>query len=449
MIKLPDSPKDSPWLQKIQYLTDPIGYLEKNYQRYGDIFNAPIFGDSEQQLLVSHPQGLKELLARDGKEIYTPSNKFLQFTLGEKSVSCVEGKAHQRERKLLLPPLQGKNITVYGQTICQLTEQVLSQLTPGTTFSASRVAQEIVLGLIIKIIFGVYDEKCSGQFKQLMTEFLNSFESPLIYSAFFLPFLRKDLGAWSPWGYFLRLQQKVDELLYGEIRDRRAQDNSERTDILSLLLSAVDEEGNPTSDRQLRDELITLVVAGRETTSISTSWALYWIHSFPEVRDKLLQELETLGDRPDPMAIFKLPYLTAVCNESLRMYPVVPIILPRELKEPVELMGYKLEAGTQVYGSIYLTHHREDLYPESKKFKPERFLERKYTPYEFLPFGGGSRRCLGENLAIFQMKLILATILKNYRLALVSDQLVKPQIQGFNIAPSGGVKMVLEEKPKT
>ncbi|NES20482.1 MAG: cytochrome P450, partial [Symploca sp. SIO3E6] len=357
-----------------------------------------------------------------------------------------EGDSHQRERKLLMPPFHGDKMRAYGQTICQLTEQVFNLLTPGTTFSARSVVQEISIEIILKVIFGIYEEKRFQKLKQLMTKFLDSFTSPLISGLLFFPFLRKDLGTWSPWGYFRRLYQEIDQLLYAEISDRRLQYDPTRTDILTLLLSARDENGQGMNDQQLHDELITLLIAGHETTATAISWALYWIHKYPEVREKLLQELDTLSDAPEAMSIFKLPYLTAVCNESLRIYPVTLLTVPREVKEPVELMDYHLELGTRVYGCIYLTHHREDLYPQPKQFKPERFLEKQYTPYEFLPFGGGSRRCIGEALAIFEMKLVLATILSNYQLSLADKQAVKPQRRGVTIVPSSGVKMVLKEK---
>ncbi|MBC6434767.1 cytochrome P450, partial [Nostoc sp. HG1] len=160
------------------------------------------------------------------------------------------------------------------------------------------------------------------------------------------------------------------------IRERREQADSSRTDILSLLMAARDEAGQPMTDEELRDELMTLLVAGHETTATALAWALYWIHKIPSVRQKLLQELDSLGDNPDPGTVFKLPYLNAVCSETLRIYPVGMLTFPREVRTPISLEGYELEPGTVIYGSIYLTHQREDIYPEPKQFKPERFLER-------------------------------------------------------------------------
>ena len=445
-MKLPDGPKTPHLWQKIQYITNPIGYLESSYQCYGDIFNAPIIGNFQRLLLVSDPKGLQQLFTRDTKEFYTPSNGLLQIIAGENSIFCLEGDSHRQERKLLMPSFHGDRMRAYGQTICTLTEQVFSSLTPGTTFSARSIVQEISLEIILNVVFGIHEQERFSQLKKLITEFMDSFTSPLISSLLFLPFLRKNLGEWSPWGYFRRLQQQIDQLLYAEISDRRTEYDPDRTDILTLLMLAEDEEGKGMSDQQLHDELVTLLFAGHETTATAISWALYWIHKHPEIGAKLLKELDSLGDSPEPMSIFKLPYLTAVCNESLRIYPVAILTVPREVKEPVDLMDYHLEPGTRVYGCIYLTHHREDLYPQSKQFKPERFLERQYTPYEFFPFGGGSRRCLGEALAIFEMKLVLATILSNYQLALIEHQSVKPQRRGVTMAPSDGVKLVLQRR---
>ncbi len=443
-MNLPDSPKTPDWLQKIQYIIDPLGYMDNAYQHYGDIFNAPIIGNYQRLLLVSNPEGLQQLFTRDSKEFYTPSNGLLQLVVGDNSIFCLESDRHKRERKLLMPPFHGDRMRAYGQTICHLTEGIFSQLTPGTTFSARNVVQSISIEVILKVVFAIHQGERFQKLKQLMTELMDSFASPLVSSLLFFPFLRKDLGAWSPWGYFHRLQQQIDQLLYAEIRERRSQYDPSGKDIFTLLMSARDENGEEMSDKELHDELITLLVAGHETTATAISWALYWVHKQPEIREKLLSELDSLGDSPEPMSIFKLPYLTAVANETLRIYPVALLTVPREVKEPVELMGYQLEPGTRVYGCIYLTHQREDLYPNPKEFKPERFLERQYTPYEFFPFGGGARRCIGEALAMYEMKLVLATILANYQMELVDNRDVKPQRRGVTVAPGGGVNMVLK-----
>jgi unspecific monooxygenase len=276
-----------------------------------------------------------------------------------------------------------------------------------------------------------------------MTKLTELFASPLTSAFLFLPSIQKDLGEWSPWGNFVRQRAQIDKLIYIEIAERHANHDPSRTDILSMLMAARDEEDKPMTDLELRDELLTLLFAGHETTATAMSWALYWVHSLLDVKEKLLQELKSVSDPTDWMSIFRLPYLTAVCNETLRIYPVAMLTFPRVVEEPVELLGYKLEPKTIILGCIYLVHHREDLYPNADQFKPERFLDRQFSPYEFMPFGGGVRRCVGEALAQFEMKIVLATILSNYDLELSDRQPVKPQRRGVTLAPAGGIKMTI------
>jgi cytochrome P450 len=303
--------------------------------------------------------------------------------------------------------------------------------------------QEITLQVILQVLFGLREGSRYQQLKPLLASLLDMTGSPLRSSMLFFESLQQDWGYWSPWGRMLQRKQVVDELLYAEIAERRQHLNPDATDILTLLLLARDHQGEGMTDVELHDELMTLLIAGHETTATALAWALYWIHKLPSVRERLLGELEALGDTPDPMTIYRLPYLTAVCQETLRIYPIVPIAVPRVTKSPVQIMGQQFEPETLLAPCLYLTHHREDLYPEPKQFKPERFLERQYSPYEYFPFGGGTRLCLGFALAQFEMKLVLATILSNYELALGDQRPVKPARRGVTIAPAGGVKMVV------
>ncbi|MEO0936025.1 MAG: cytochrome P450, partial [Cyanobacteria bacterium J06641_2] len=172
------------------------------------------------------------------------------------------------------------------------------------------------------------------------------------------------------------------------------------------------------------------------------TWAFYWVDYLPEVREKLLQELNDLGENPEPNAVAKLPYLTAVCQETLRIYPIVPSATPRIVSKTMEIDGYKLPQGTWIIPSIYLAHYREEVYPEPKQFKPERFLERQFSPYEFFPFGGGNRRCIGLAFAMYEMKLILATILSQYEVSRIDKRPLKPVRRGLTLAAPGGMKMV-------
>ena len=333
----------------------------------------------------------------------------------------------------------------YGQLICELVDKSMSSLSIGTRFSAREWAQSISLEVILKVVFGIYQGERFNHLKSLMVNFTDSLQSPFIGGLLFFPSLQKDWEPRSPWGYLQHLQRQISELVYAEIRARRSQNHPLGSDILSLMTSSRDETGQPMTNAELDDELITLLIAAQDTTaSAMIAWVLYAIHRHPEVGKKLLEELNHQGEA-SPTTIVQLPYLTAVCNETLRLFPVVAVTVPREVKEPVEPIGYQLEPGMRLYGCIYLTHQRCDLYPEPKLFNP-RFLERQFSPYEFLPFGGGARRCIGEALASFEMKLVLATMLSRYRLAMADRFPEYPQRRGVTFAPARGVQMVLEEK---
>jgi unspecific monooxygenase len=259
----------------------------------------------------------------------------------------------------------------------------------------------------------------------------------------FLTFLQRDWGAWSPWGQMKQRQRRIHDLLQEEIEERRSQDQEWRTDILSLMMGARDEQGQPMTDAELRDELLTLLFAGHETTANILAWALYQIGRDPAIRANLLEELNPAGTDAAPLKIAQLPYLTAVCQETLRMYPVLPVIFPRITKSALAIAGRKYEAETELLPSIYLVHYREDLYPNPEQFRPERFLERQYSPAEYLPFGGGNRRCLGYALAQLEIKLVLAKILSRCELTLLETKPLKNLRRGFALAPQGGVRMVM------
>ncbi len=440
-------PKTPGFVQKIQWSIDPLGYMDAAAQKFPDIFEAKVTPVGKTQVLVSNPQAIQQILSKDTQGEYAaPGGNLMRPVVGNESLLFQDRARHRRQRKLLMPPFHGERMNAYGRAICNLAEQASEGLPPGKTFSARAIMEDISLEVILEVIFGLYEGERYQLLKDLLVYYSGVFQSPIFNLLLLSPTLQKELGFLSPWKNFLRKRQQIDQLLYAEISDRRAKPDPDRTDILSLLLLARDEDGELMTDVEIRDQLITLLLTGHETTATAMAWALYWIHYRPEIRAKLLAEIDRLGDSPDPMAIVRLPYLTAVCNETLRIYPVVPISGPRMVQEPFELMGYELQPGSAVHCCIYLTHHRQDLYPNPKQFKPERFLERQFSPYEFIPFGGGSRRCLGAALAMFEMKLVLATILSRYQLVLADNKPVKPVRHAITLVPAGGVSMVWQGK---
>ncbi|MBD2164733.1 cytochrome P450 [Calothrix membranacea FACHB-236] len=444
-IQRPNLLKTHPTIQKLQWIIDPVGYLDRAGQQYPDLFTGDVVGFGGTTVFVSHPQGIQEIFTNPHKKYAAPGelNRTLQPILGDHSLFMLGGDRHKRQRKLMMPPFHGERMRSYGDLIANIANQVFQQLS-NQPFLAQTVTQDISLQIMLQAVFGLSEGEVYQRIKQLVIDLISDvFGSPLTSSLLLFPSLQKDLGPWSAWGKFLRCRQQLDQLLFAEIAQRRSHPNPNRIDILSLLMSARDEEGEAMTDQELRDELMTLLVAGHETTATAMAWAFYWVHYLPEVREKLLEELDNLGDSPDLMSILRAPYLNAVCNESLRIYPVGMFTTPRIVKESTELLGQRLAPGTIISACIYLTHHREDIYPNSHQFRPERFLEKTFSPSEFIPFGGGVRGCVGQALAMCEMKLVLATILSSYKLSLLDSQPEKPQRRGVTIGPARGVKMVI------
>lgn len=436
-----------PILQKLQWVADPVGYMKTSVQKYPDIFTSQVVGFGTNLVFVNEPQAIQQILTNDRKQFTAPGelNQILSPILGNTSVMTISGDRHKKRRQLVMPAFHGSRMQNYGQLVADLTNKVLQEAaknSKGTnTFLVRDEMQNISLQIILQAVFGLYEGDRADQIKHLMGQMSELFRSPLTSAALFFNQLQKDWGEWSPWGNFIRQRANLDRLLYQEIADRRAHLDLNQTDILTMLLSSTDEDGNGMTDLEVRDELMALLLAGHETTATSMAWCLYWVHQLPEVKEKLQHELSTISDRRDWMSIFKLPYLTAVCNETLRIHPIAMLTFPRVAQEDVQLLGHQLEANTILCGCIYLLHQREELYPEPEKFKPERFLERQFSPYEFMPFGGGARRCVGEALAQFEMKIVLATIMSNYDLELCDRRPVKPQRRGVTLAPAGDLKM--------
>jgi len=440
--QLPNSVAGPAWWQLINWIADPLGFQDRCRQTYGDIFTMRLSGLGPV-VVIGNPQAVQEIFSQDIKFEIGRANALARPLIGENSLMLMDGDRHRRERKLLMPPFHGERLQTYAKQICSIADQVASHWQIGQPFVARTAMQAISLEIILQIVFGLTVGERYQQLKLLLTDWINMIDSPLRSSLLFLRFLQQDWGSWSPWGQMERRKRQVHDLLQAEIEERRTMATENRADVLSLMMAARDEDGEAMTDAELRDELLTILFAGHETTATTLAWAFYQIHQQPESLGKLLRELDSLGKTISPLEIAQLPYLTAVCQETLRMYPVLPIIFPRIAKVPVTIGGYQFEPETTLAPTVYLVHYREDLYPQAHQFQPERFLEHQYSPAEYFPFGGGSRRCLGYALAQLEMKLILATILSKYQLALAEDKPVKPQRRGFTLAPVGGVRMVM------
>jgi cytochrome P450 len=301
-----------------------------------------------------------------------------------------------------------------------------------------RAAQQLALDIMLQGFFGVTEPARMKTLGDAIFAWMSAYKHYLML----FKDLRRDFGGWGPWARFQRLARHFDDLVYAEIARRRAEQRYGE-DILSLLLQARYEDGTTVGDQEIRDHLATLLNAGHETTAFVLTWAFYWLDRYPEARRRLQADLGALGPDPDPEAVAGLPFLEAVCKETLRLHAPIPI-LGRLLKRPFTLKGYTLPAGTTIAPSPYLVHHREDLYPDPECFKPERFLSRTYSSFEFLPFGGGTRRCPGSSFAIYAIKQALAMIVPRYVLGRTERRPVRPGMRGIIVGPTSDVEMVLQ-----
>jgi cytochrome P450 len=448
---LPEGPKAPSVWQMLQWIGTPFSFMQSCHRRYGDCFTIRLNRKFGPLVFFSQPEALQVILTNDDAKLFeSPGslNVALELITGTQSVFGLSGNRHRRARQLLMPPFHGERMRSYGELIREIAEQVMCEYGTDRPFEAREPMQRISLRIILRAVFGLTDGPRYQELEKLIGRLLDGLSNPMNASLLFIPALRQDLGRSSPWGRFIRNRQQIDDLIYQEIADRRrSQPVSEpypasepipasRNDILTLLMSARDEAGEALSDSELRDELMTLLIAGHETTATALTWALYWIHLFPPVRQRLLDELESLEDDFDPNTVFRLPYLNAVCSETLRIHPVALLTFGRVTRSQVKLAGITLDPGTTVTGCIYLAHRRKEVFSNPEEFNPDRFLERHYSPYEFLPFGGGVRRCIGMAFAQFEMKLVLSTILSRFDLALTGVRKVRQQRRGLVSGPS-------------
>lgn len=432
-------------LQTIQWVLDPVGYLQASFDRYGDLFAAYVtWNGTDPFIMVNEPKAVQYMLTHDtGKEFSAPGeiNEILVPLLGRQNLILLSGRQHRERRQLVMPPFHGERLKAYEQTIQRIAQEAIAQWPLNEILDVRSIMQRITMQVILQVVFGLRHGERYAQLDRLLSQSMDMTSTPLAASILFFPWLQKDFGTWSPGHRMQQLARQTDQLIFSEIQARRAHQDADRIDILSLLLAAKDENGNGLSDQDLRDELMTLLVAGHETTATALTWAIYWVHSLPEVKQKLLAELDTVTDSTNPAELLQLPYLTAVCNETLRIHPVAMLTFPRRLEVPLELCGYQLQPGMLLMGNIYLIHQREDLYPQPQQFRPERFLERQFSPYEFMPFGGGVRRCIGAALAQYEMKIVLGTILTQLDLVLRNPQPIQPGRRGVTLGPRSPVKV--------
>jgi cytochrome P450 family 135 len=411
---LPPGPRGPKALTAAGFLLRGPQFLERCRDRYGHVFTIQL-NTGRTVVIAGDPAIAKEVFTGSPDDLHAGAgNVVLKPVLGPRSVLLLDGPEHMRQRKLMLPPFHGERMRAYGELMGEIADRQIDRWPVARSFSVRSSTQAITLEIILRTVFGMETAEQVEGLAAPLRRLLDSTTNPARLLS--LQFTSSERGGpRSPWGRVRAMLAPADEMIYRQIRTRRAEveaGGDERDDILSLLLAARDEDGEPLTDRELRDELMTLLLAGHETTATALAWTLERAVRTPEVLERLQDEARD-GSSSD--------YLEATIKETLRLRPVVPGVI-RRLQRPLELGGIALPAGVHIAPSIYLIHRRADVYPEPEAFRPERFLgERQPSTYEWLPFGGGIRRCLGASFALYEMRIVLSAILRRATLEPVHD----------------------------
>jgi cytochrome P450 len=416
----------------VRYVIDPLADARRFARRYGPVAKTsfPGFG---RMIYVSDPELAKQVFSGDPTLFHAgeAAEGVIGPVVGPNSVLTLDERPHMRQRKLLLPPFHGESMRRWGDTIREITERDIDAWPVGKPFALRSRTQRITLEVILRAVFGVRERTRFERAQALIDEFARR-AGPITL----LPFMRRDLGRFSPWPRFKRARAALDAFLYDEIDRRREESDLEaRDDVLSLLLQASDEDGQPMTDRELRDELVTVLGAGHETTATGLAWAFERLLRNPEVLDRLKRSLDD-GDE----------YLDATIKETLRIRPVL-LDTARRVTRDIELGGYRVPAGALLFSSIAAIHFRRDLYPDPHTFRPERFLDGAPDGYTWLPFGGGVRRCIGASFAQFEMRVVIRAILERAELRAADPAPERPRPRNITAAPARGCRVVLDRRP--
>lgn len=423
------------------WLTRPTKLFDHCARRFGRSFTLRLLLPREM-VYFSRPETIRGLFTGDPAVLHAgEAYTLMEPTGGPSSLFLLDEGDHLRMRKLLLAPLHGDGLQRWRELIVDLTEREIAAWPEGKPVALRPTTEAITLDVIMRIVFGIEPQR-SRELRELLPQLF--MVSVFLAPSFVVPRLRVELGGLSPWGRYVRLRNRVDELLYEEIARRRTELTAEgegaaeeRGDVLSLLLGATDDEGRPLSDRELRDQLVTMLLAGHETTASALAWAFERLVHNPAALERLVGELDSGEDA----------YLDAVIKETLRSRPVGAHVA-RMLREPLEVEGHSLPAGTVVAAGIYLAHHDAELYPEPQAFRPERFLDGAPEPYSWIPFGGGVRRCIGAGLATLEMRAVLTTVLAQTEIAAPPGGPERFSVLGVTLVPDRGGEIVVRRRRK-
>ena len=458
---LPPGPNTAPLLQLVRWLRRPLPLLDEMARRFGDAFTLRTLA-GPAVVVFSAPAAVRDIFTADPEELSAgEANVVLKSVLGEHSLLLLDGSRHLRERRLMLPPFHGERMKRYGDLMRDATLRAMGRWPRGDAFPLHPEMQAITLEVILRAVFGLEQEARLVPMRDALVRW-TTMGSSRLGTALLLSVpperaeglraiadaeialgpLRLPIGRLAPWAPLMRAKQAVDPLLNAEIAARRAV-CAGRDDVLSMLLEARDEDGAPMTDAELHDEMLTLLVAGHETSATTLAWAVHHLAANPDAMGRACAELHRVVGR-GPLQVEHLPqleWLDAVIKETLRLTPIVPMV-GRRLARPARIGGHDLPGGEVALACVYLTHRRAELWPDPTRYDPARFVGRKIDPYHYYPFGGGTRRCLGKAFAEYEIKIVLATILSQLSLRASPGRAVRVVRRGVTFAPSGGLPVV-------
>jgi len=427
MSALPPGPSEAPAVQTARWLLRPIAFMESCRRRYGDAFSVRFLGFERPMVMLSDPEAIRALYTAHEHGLPPGRSIALLPVMGPGSVLLLEGREHLARRKLMLPSFHGERMRSYEATVREVAEREIDSWSDGSPFAIHPRMQAVTLEVILRAVFGVADPVRGERLRERLPLLLSETSSPALQ---FRVLLSRRFRRGDPLESLRELVGEIDELLLAEIAERRVDSDPthpEREDILSLLVAARFEGGTEMSDREVRDQLITLLLAGHETTATALAWTFDLLLRHPPALTRLTSALDAGKDT----------YLRAVISESLRLRPVVPLA-GRRLACDLNVDGLSLAAGTDVTPAIWLTHTRAEEYPEPYAFRPERFLQEPPTTYGWIPFGGGIRRCLGAAFAEMEMRVVLETILRRRALSPASFHAERVTRRNVTFSPRNG-----------
>jgi cytochrome P450 family 135 len=419
--RLPKGPRSPSLVQSLRWFRDPVGFARANHRRFGPVFRAGL-GPRRNVAFVGDPALIREILQLDPDWARAgDGNGLMRPVLGSSSLLTLDGEEHRHHRRMMLPAFHGRFVKQFNRVIAEVTEERLGHWPLGEPFPVHEEMREITFTTILRIVLGMSPGPREDSLRVVFPRVMDLCSSLLTLS----PYFRRELGGVTPWAELMRATDELDDLLYAEITDRRMDPGLDaREDGLTLFLRAEEETGMRLSDRELRDELVTMLVAGHETTAAALSWAFERLSRHPEVASRIARERDSGEDE----------YLQAVIKEVLRQRPLVPALV-RKLTRPLALGDYVFPEGWVLMPSVFEAHHDSGIYPDPDEFRPERFLDEPPPAWAWIPFGGGNRRCVGASLAMVEMRIVLGTVLERVEIRSADPAPERVARRRFTLAP--------------